>query len=115
PIAERSDETWQRVNAALHFGLRGLPGGSSLAKTLDEHRGVRNIQDLPDLQIAQIVEWAKSYHHQNHAWPTYHSGEISDEPGETWMAVRMALVKGRRGLPGGSSLARILDEHCRKK
>ncbi len=31
-------ETW----AALDQGAHGLPGGSSLARLLEEHRGVRN-------------------------------------------------------------------------
>ena len=36
-------------NAALDLGLRGLPGGSSLAQLLAEKRGVRNMMALPDL------------------------------------------------------------------
>jgi hypothetical protein len=31
-------------------------------------------------------------------------------PGETWAIVAGALFKGRRGLPGGSSLAKLLAE-----
>src|SRR5262249_37797278 len=31
--------------------------------------------------------------------------------GETWMAVQAALQNGRRGLPGGSTLPRLLAEH----
>src|SRR5205085_8761743 len=34
--------TWRRVNNALRFGLRGLPGGSSLAQMLAEQRCVQN-------------------------------------------------------------------------
>jgi hypothetical protein len=41
-IADTLGETWQAVDAALYQGLRDLPGGSSLARLLAEHRGVRN-------------------------------------------------------------------------
>jgi hypothetical protein len=37
-------ETWRRVDNGLRYGLRGLPGGSSLARLLDEKRGVRNVK-----------------------------------------------------------------------
>jgi len=42
-------ETWARVNNALLLGLRGLQGGSSLARLLHAWRGVRNPRDLPPL------------------------------------------------------------------
>lgn len=38
PILDTPTETWCAVNAALRDGLRGLPGGSSLACLLKEHR-----------------------------------------------------------------------------
>ena len=34
---------------------RGLPRGSSLARLLAKHRGVRNCQDLPKLRPAQVI------------------------------------------------------------
>ena len=34
--------TWRRINNALRFGLRGLPGASSLAQLLAEQRAVQN-------------------------------------------------------------------------
>jgi hypothetical protein len=41
-------------------------------------------------------------------WPTALSGPVVEAPGETWRGVEMALVQGQRGLPKGSSLARVL-------
>jgi len=35
------EETWVAIETALRNGCRGLPGGSSLAKVLAEHRGLR--------------------------------------------------------------------------
>src|SRR5262249_21938669 len=46
-------------------------------------------------------------------WPTAKSGPVPGAPGLTWLAVQMALFSGHRGLPGGSTLARLLDEHRR--
>jgi len=35
---------------------------------------------------------------------------IDGTVGDTWLAIDKPLAAGRRGLPGGSSLARLLDE-----
>ena len=42
-------------------------------------------------------------------YPSHRSGAIEDAPGETWGTVEGALVKGCRGLPGGSSLAMLRE------
>jgi hypothetical protein len=103
-------ERWSFVNAALQSGSRGLPGGSSLAQLLAAHRGVRNRKALPTLSEEQILTWADAHLAQTGTWPHNKSGPIKDAPGETWLAVTMALGKGQRGLPGGSSLALLLAE-----
>jgi hypothetical protein len=104
------DETWLAINMALARGNRGLPGGSSLAKVLDQHRGVRNLKDLPRLTEGQIMRWAKAQFDRTAKWPHLHSGAIRDAPGESWYAIDVALKKGTRGLPGKSSLARLLAD-----
>src|SRR5207244_747366 len=38
---------WMNVDSALRVGLRGLDGGSSLARLLARQRGVRNHMALP--------------------------------------------------------------------
>jgi hypothetical protein len=103
-------EKWSAINQALQAGARGLPGGSSLARLLAQRRGVRNRKGLPPLAEEQILAWADDYYQQHGAWPTPRSGAIPEAPGETWMAANMALRKGLRGLPGGSSLALLLAE-----
>ncbi|HEV3383255.1 MAG TPA: hypothetical protein VG097_00500 [Gemmata sp.] len=111
PIPEATDESWWLINKALSKGLRGLPGSSSLAELLAEHRGVRNVQNLPHLRIAQILRWADAHHERTGEWPKLHSGPIAEEPTETWCAVSMALRVGVRGLPGGSSLTGLLEQY----
>ena len=111
PIADAPGETWTAVEIALSRGRRGLPGGSSLAKLLAKHFGVRNQAGLPPLSIPQILTWVDAHHHRTGNWPQSRSGEIDNTCGETWQAVEQALRKGHRSLPGGSSLARLIKEH----
>jgi hypothetical protein len=40
PVAESPGETWRRIDSALRYGLRGLEGGSSLARLLEHERGI---------------------------------------------------------------------------
>jgi hypothetical protein len=107
-IPDTRRETWRIVNNALIDGLRGLSGGHSLARVLAEHRGVRHPKEPPPLQLTHIVAWADAYHRRTGRWPTNRSGPIQECAGETWFAVNDALSRGRRGLKGGSSLARLL-------
>jgi hypothetical protein len=108
PIPGVPGETWARVNDALIRGLRGLPGGSSLARLLADYRDVRNDKALPRLTIPQILAWADAHHRRMKTWPKEGSGAIPESPGGTWLGVDMALRNGLRGLPKGSSLARLL-------
>lgn len=109
-IAQSPGDTWARVQTALREGLRGLKGGSSLAKLLAKHRGVRNLHELPNLTVEQIVAWADVHFKRHGAWPRASSGTIEGAAGETWAAVDHALSRGSRGLVGGTSLCRLLAE-----
>jgi hypothetical protein len=111
PVVGAARENWSAVDAALRRGHRSLPGGSSLAGLLVAHRGVRNRHGLAPLTLREILAWADAHHRRTGSWPKCRSGPIPDAPGETWSAVDTALVKGQRGLPGGSSLARLLARH----
>lgn len=108
-------ETWHGVESALAQGCRGLPGGSSLAQLLSKKRSARNRQDSPKLTPKQILLWADQHHERFETWPTYRSGKIIDAAGETWNAVDLALIQGLSGLPGGSSLAKLLAERRGKR
>lgn len=102
--------TWCAVDLALKNGGRGLPGKSSLAKLLAEQRGVRHRNFLSRFTIKQILAWADAHNQREGSWPIVASGPIREAPGETWLAVNKALANGTRGLPGGSSLAKLLAE-----
>lgn len=111
PIVDAPGETWRAVDQALRVGVRGQKGRTSLAQVLEKFRGVRNIQTLPRLSSSMILKWAEAYHRRTGQWPRRDSGPIPEAPGENWKAVHAALVLGRRGLPGGSSLIRLLAKH----
>jgi len=108
-IAAAPGETWAAVDSALFKGIRGLPGGDSLARFLARHRGVRNRAALLPLSVREIWAWAQAYHRRTGKWPRVKSKLIVEAPGETWAAVDQALRVGQRGLPGGSSLYRLVQ------
>src|SRR5881296_1573958 len=66
----------------------------------------------PELTVGQILAWADAFHERTGLWPKgrripkYIVGSL----GENWVAISEALRHGFRGLPGGSSLARLLAE-----
>jgi hypothetical protein len=95
-IADAPGETWLAVQTALERGRRGLPGGSSLAALLAEHRGVRNHMDLPRLSIKQILAWADAHHTRTGTWPRRDSGPVADARSETWGGIDTALKSGVR-------------------
>jgi hypothetical protein len=111
PVRSAPGESWGAISGALAQGGRGLPGGSSLARLLAEHRGARNKQNLPRLTIEQVLAWADAHRDATGRWPSSLSGPVAEGSEETWAIVNMALTTGLRGLPGGSSLARLLAEH----
>jgi len=109
-VAGVEGEDWRKLDAALRDGRRGLPGGSSIARLLNLKFGVRNTKALLPLTVKQILIWVDKHHKRTGRWPTQYSGEIIGANGETWPGINAALREGLRGLPGGSTLARLLSE-----
>jgi hypothetical protein len=114
-ILEAPHETWSGISLSLYCGRRGLPGGSSLPRLLMARRQVRSRGHAPPLEIHQILEWADAFRARTKRWPTPRSGPICEAPGESWHSVSNALQKGQRGLPGGSTIARLLVEQGRMR
>jgi hypothetical protein len=109
PVADAPGEFWHLLDAALRLGLRGLQAGSSLARLLAEERGTRNRADLPPLTPTQICAWAERHRDRTGRWPSQGSGSVTDAPGESWAVINRSLRVGFRGLPGGDSLAKLLN------
>lgn len=108
PIAGTRDETWRSVDLALREGLRGLPGGSSVALLLAEQRGARHKHHRPRIANRDLLTWADAYHDRAGRWPTPAAGLIPESSGDTWRAVESALRNGLRGRPGGDTLLGFL-------
>jgi hypothetical protein len=62
----------------------------------------------PPLTVGLVLAWADDHHGRTGRWPSRSSGPVQGVPGENWYALNQALADGRRGLPGGSSLSRLL-------
>ncbi len=101
-------ERWSAINSALRSGCRGLSGGLSLARLFAKHRGVWTRHTRPPLTIKQILAWADAYKKGTGKWPNVCSGPVHGTRDETWLVINGALRRGGRGLPGGSSLGRLL-------
>jgi hypothetical protein len=100
-----------QVDSFLRVGIRGLPRCRGLAQVLEEHRGVRNRLRPPRLSLRQILKWADAHHERTGKWPTSHLGRVTESPDETWTGIALSLQRGRRGLPGGSTLTQVLAQH----
>jgi len=109
PVLGEPNDTWAAIEASLQQGLRGLPGGSSLARLLAEAGLKRHRQEPPVLTVPAILLWMKADYKATGKWPTRRSGPIRAAPGENWALVDRYLRRGGRGLPGGCTLARLLQ------
>jgi len=66
----------------------------------------------PALKIPDVLAWADAHHEATGKWPRTKSGRVREAPFHvTWNTIHTALERGRRGLPGGSSLPHLLAEH----
>ena len=70
---------------------------------------MRNRKALPPLTEDIIVRWARAHRRLTDRWPTEDAGPIVGTRGEVWLNVAAALAMGTRGLPGGDTLARLLE------
>jgi hypothetical protein len=56
-ILARAEEHRQRMIQ----GIRGFPGGDTLARFLARHRGAPHPADIPRLTVEQILTWADAH------------------------------------------------------
>lgn len=65
----------------------------------------------PDWTIEMILALADAYYARHGRWPDRYSGRVSETSSDTWVGIDIALRRGNRNLPGGSSLAKLLWEY----
>jgi hypothetical protein len=111
PIPEAPGESWLAVDRALRAGVRGFSAGWSLARLLQARRGVLNPQGRPPLTVKLVLTWADAYFERHGTWPGPEPGPVEGIPGQTWRGAQAALSSGRRGFPGGMTLAQLLAAH----
>ncbi len=111
PVAAAPGEVWGNINECLRLGLRGLRGDDSLAQLLAHRLGIRSRTVMPPLTLAQVLSWAMDHQIRTGRLPNVNSGPVRAVLGETWQKIDDCLRRGRRGLPGGRSLAQLLTEY----
>src|SRR4051794_26596073 len=67
------------------------------------------------LELHEVMRWCEIYFQATGEWPTRQSGPVLCAPFETWQAVDSALYEGTRGLPGGQTLALLLQEKKQRR
>jgi len=77
---------------------------------LEARRGAFRRANLPKFTIDQILQWADLHFESHGAYPITTDGIIEAAPSEKWSSVDSALQTGNRGLPGGTTLSRLLHE-----
>jgi len=100
-----------QYDASLVHGRRGLPGGDSIAKLLERRFRVRNMANSPRLTEEQILAWADEHRKRTSGWPAIKTGVIALSPNDTWAMIDDALPSRYRGLPGGSSILKLLGQY----
>jgi hypothetical protein len=122
-VAGQTRANWRAIDVALRNGARGLPGRSSLSDFLNKHRNLYQggrmrpyrISENRRIDMKLVMRWARAYKKKTGIWPHLGSGVISGSGGYRWGLLDMALRFGRRGLPGGTSLAQLFGPKKKKQ
>jgi hypothetical protein len=111
-VAGAPGESWSRIDTALRFGYRSLAGRTTLRQLLAKHRGSATGNRLPEVTVADILTWADAFRQAKGQWPNEASGPVEGAPEAiTWHTIGQCLRTGGRGLPGGTTLRRLLTQH----
>jgi hypothetical protein len=113
PVIGQSGEVWATIDMAMRNGRRGLSGTMSLSQLLQKHRHELYRPPPPRLNVNKVLESADLHHARTGRWPSRKTGSVPHMPGITWSQVDIWINRGKNGLPGGSSLAKLLKQHGR--
>ncbi len=115
------NETWAKINYALHNGRKGLinSDGTIIADSLTDFKIKYGVVDARLLSERQIIEWLLATHEKNGhpvkrrdkiVWSKDAKGNFEIVSGENWIAIDQALRDGQRGLvcEDGSPIANSL-------
>jgi hypothetical protein len=103
-------DTWADYHLWLKFQMKGLTAGMSLPRFLSLNTGAPYKYRKDELTEDFISERVNDYKIRTGYWPKHTSGKVhGGADGDTWAVYHHSLSRGKRGLPGGSSLADLLD------
>lgn len=109
-VRDQLGESWDAIDASLRAGTRNMLGGSSLAEFLDDHYRPEHRALGRRLTEDMIWQWAQDFRGRVGRWPTTKSAYTDPSRSEKWSLIDEALRKGHRGLPGGSSLRKLIQQ-----
>jgi hypothetical protein len=112
-------DAWSEGEDALARTLRPKEAAEATGRSLTAVYDRRRVLGLPDgradkpprgepLSEAQIIAWARAYRKARGRWPSAESPPVGLPQGESWKNLDNRLRRGQRGLPGGSTLSRLL-------
>lgn len=94
PVLGQLGENWNDVDRAQRLGIRGLAGGSSLARLLSKAGLKPNRKDLPARNLEEILSWLEADHQATGKWPTRFCGPVRAASAESWSAIDSCLRHG---------------------
>ncbi len=103
-------DSWLCVSAALRNGGRGLPKGSSLSQLIEKRFGLKRQEYGPRLTEESILDLIKKYIAKYDRKPNCKTGLVEGHENLTWSALNRRLEIGDKTLPGGSSLAKLIEK-----
>jgi hypothetical protein len=110
-VTELLDITWSAINDALKRGAITDTPERSLAQFLERVVDRRNQANLANLTETTILNWCDEYFSAHGKYPGQGSEALESMDSETFNNINAALTSGHRGLPGGSSLAKLLRKN----
>jgi len=110
-VPEAPGETWRKINHDMSRGCRGIHPKTSLARVLEQRRGLPPKRREP-LTFEKILKWADEHRARTGDWPDpTDRSEIRGAPHETWYHISCSLLQGQRGLPNASSIPMLLHTY----
>lgn len=120
PVRPELRAVFKEVVADYEDRTHGVLGKVSRFYTeltgVDSQNIAKRLADMlvkPDLTEEMIIEAAQKYLDREGKLPSAVSGDATADFGfpETWVSVNQNLTAGYRGLPGGSSIPKLLIKH----
>jgi hypothetical protein len=111
---ERFGVPFRHLDLYLLRGTRSLPGNSSLYQESIKVAAARGVPiedrrgDNSPLTVGMVRDAIRAFHAQHGRFPVVGRDGVSPL-GITWTTLSLHLTDGRRGLPGGSTLAKEIE------